>query len=113
MLSTENYIAASSTFRVSQGEKASLNVTSGKKNTFPDTVFSRRFPDNWIYSESDSADKSLPFTFDNVSQADAGIYILGNAIGSHNFNKSVETAEGKGAYFHLIVQGKIGILCVD
>lgn len=112
MVSTELYTAASSTFRVSQGERASLRIIK-KYESYPDDVFCRRLPDGWTYSNLAKADRSIPLTFENVSQADAGIYILGNIRGSKRFSASRQRTEGKGAYFHLIVQGKMGILYGD
>lgn len=109
LVSPEIYTAASSTFRVIQGEKASLRVIK-KFDYLPNDVFYRRLPDNWNYSTNANADKSLPFTFENVSQADAGIYILGNRRGSYTFGETKTQAETMGAYFHLIVQGKMGML---
>lgn len=112
MVSTELYIAASSTFRVSQGEKASLKI-SKKYEYFPNDVFYKRLPDDWTYSTNDMADTSLPLTFENISQADAGIYVLGSTSSSDTFGNTREDIDMRGAYFHLIVQGKVGMLFGD
>ncbi|KAK3873550.1 hypothetical protein Pcinc_021450 [Petrolisthes cinctipes] len=111
------YIAAATTFRGSQGETMSISVTKSKE-ALPSTVFIRRLPDEWIYSDYTSPDKTLPFTLENVTQADAGIYVLGNGeYGTYFSQSNRNQANSWGAYFHLTVQdcapGKYGTKCEE
>ncbi|KAK4315072.1 hypothetical protein Pmani_013686 [Petrolisthes manimaculis] len=112
------YTAAASTFRSSQGETMSINVTKNNED-LPSTVFIRRLPDDWTYRSFAAPDKTLPFTLENVTQADAGIYVLGNGKNGNHFTPYIKDkdAGGKGAYFHLTVQdctpGKYGTKCEE